>query len=325
MGPAFETSDVGITVQGKPTFAEWENAVTLAMKVAKSSPWWVGDLLCYGENRYGETYAQVLSSTDFEYGTVTQYKYVCSQIPLPERQFELTFSHHAVVASMESETRTAWLEQAIISGWTVRELLEALDRSAEIYQGPDTDSVDEFRAEEADGDLSGLLCEIDTERNWDHNLGGHALRWQYSFWRRLDTRADGCRQNGLRMILDRARKQKRPGNGGAGCAKRQRMREEDWIAEEDNKTRTRMHASRPVDGQEDGRDRGFRAHDYQKRKRPSLPKTKQEDRSFLRAPLHAFGVFPQLSWPRVPTLCAPCWQVATLLHSFSIGERAYDS
>jgi len=85
--------------------------------------WWVGDWLLYGEATYDERYSQGMSATGWDYQTVANAIWVARRFAWAEREPELSWSHHAVLAGLEdAEERVGWLKQALAKRWTVAEL-----------------------------------------------------------------------------------------------------------------------------------------------------------------------------------------------------------
>lgn len=120
-GPFILTSS-GAVPTGNPTFEEWQAAVEWAQKVEKASPFWVGDLMVYGE-RYGEEASQVLEPTDYAHQTVLNAKYVCKAIPPERRNPNLSFSHHQEIAALPTPVeQDAWLQKAETENLTREQL-----------------------------------------------------------------------------------------------------------------------------------------------------------------------------------------------------------
>jgi hypothetical protein len=126
IGAKYQTSAVGLTAKGKATYGQWEVALSVACGIAKSCPFWIGDLLCIGESTYGEKYSQAINDTGFDPGYLRNLKYVCHQVELSLRSDNLTFSHHALVAPCDPADQKKWLGKAVANHWTVKELREAM-------------------------------------------------------------------------------------------------------------------------------------------------------------------------------------------------------
>jgi DNA mismatch repair ATPase MutL len=153
VGSKFQTSAVGIVATAKPTYSEWEIALGVACDLHRSSQWWVGDLLNIGEHTYGEKYSQALEATGFEEQTLKNYKWVCARVEKSLRKDNLTFSHHALVASLQPDEQKQWLTLAVNNKWTVAQLREAM------HEGEDQDEGEGDAI--TDDELSTLIREIE--------------------------------------------------------------------------------------------------------------------------------------------------------------------
>jgi len=136
VGAKYKTTAVGLVAKGKATYGEWEVALSVACGIAKSCPWWIGDLLNIGEHTYGETYSQALTATGFDEGYLRNLKYVSSRVELSLRSDNLTFSHHTLVAPLQPDEQRQWLTLAANNKWTVAQLREAM------HEGEDQGDVE---------------------------------------------------------------------------------------------------------------------------------------------------------------------------------------
>lgn len=105
----------------EPSFEEWAETVEWAQRVEKASPFWVGDLLIYGD-RFGEEATQVLESTAYSEKTCANAKYTANAIPPERRRAAVPFSHHHEVASLSAEEQDHWLQKCEAEGLTREEL-----------------------------------------------------------------------------------------------------------------------------------------------------------------------------------------------------------
>ena len=101
---------------------DWLEVGRTCALVERANRWWIGDLLNYGEREYGETYSEAQDLFELEYSTLAQLKWVASEFQLYERSQLLTWSHHLVLAPLESEMRSYWMQRAEDNNWSVREL-----------------------------------------------------------------------------------------------------------------------------------------------------------------------------------------------------------
>ena len=87
--------------------------------------WWIGDYIHQAELRFGSNdYAQLVEETGLHEKTLMNIAWVASSFADHERRhLNLTFSHHAEVAGLDSqEDADRLLEQAENENWTAKEL-----------------------------------------------------------------------------------------------------------------------------------------------------------------------------------------------------------
>ena len=141
-GP-FTATPTGLIVTAPMSYEVWEAYGGALRRVESSLQWVIGDWLIYGEDTYGEKYAQ---ATLFWPGKsierLKRYAFVSQNVPLPIRAQSLSWSHHSKVASLPSVEQILWLEKAEEEGWSSRELKANLDgrpseRKAKIITCPE--------------------------------------------------------------------------------------------------------------------------------------------------------------------------------------------
>lgn len=124
---SFKLLSNGVLPIGNPTFEQWEFALKFVQKSEQAVHFWLGDLLLYGEAKWGEMYSQAIDATGFEYGTLANDKNVAKSIPQDIRKPNLSFEHHKVVAKLEPDKQEEWLEKAEQENLTVKELRRELN------------------------------------------------------------------------------------------------------------------------------------------------------------------------------------------------------
>jgi hypothetical protein len=86
----------------------------------------LGDALTFGEAAYGEEFAQAIDLTrkvlQLSEKTIKNASWICSSIDPSLRRETLTFSHHEVVAPLEPEEQSEFLDQAESENLTVSAL-----------------------------------------------------------------------------------------------------------------------------------------------------------------------------------------------------------
>lgn len=114
-----------------------------------ATAWWLGDWLIFGEGVYGEKYAQAVEATGRSKQTLKNYLWVASNVPASRRRDDLSWSHHAEVASLEPKQQRSWLTRAAREGWSIEEMRGQMRDPKPIEVMPDPERVIEIDADEA--------------------------------------------------------------------------------------------------------------------------------------------------------------------------------
>ena len=109
----FAVTRRGLVIRGEPSFAACARCYRSLLAMHDAIQFAIGDLLNYMEHRYGEGYAQMADATGYRPGTLQNFKYVAGRIKTNGRHENLSFEHHAAIASVQDdEQREALLAQA---------------------------------------------------------------------------------------------------------------------------------------------------------------------------------------------------------------------
>jgi N6-adenosine-specific RNA methylase IME4 len=119
---AFTPTPSGLIVEGSPSFDEWAAAGAEIGKAARSSLWWVGDWLNYGEAKWGEKYAQAMEATRLDYQTLANAKWLAREFEFSRRREKLSVAHHDAVAALPARDADAFLAQAEAKTLSMRDL-----------------------------------------------------------------------------------------------------------------------------------------------------------------------------------------------------------
>lgn len=145
----FRATPAGLVVVSEPTFEEWAAAVADLRRVNCCLMWVVGDILAYGQGRWGEDYAQVLEAADYADGTLRVAEWVAGKFPPATRVTSLTFRHHQEVAALPPAQATALLAHAEAEGLSTRELKRLAAEAGDGGEGRGFDRAAEVDAVEA--------------------------------------------------------------------------------------------------------------------------------------------------------------------------------
>lgn len=112
-------SALGLSLPEDLNYTDWELVGTGIRTFREAGSWIVGDFLNYGIKAFGEDVAsQVVDSLGYDEHTLSVAKYTSNAIPMSERRQNLSYRHHQCVASMDSEERGRWLDQAEEGNWS---------------------------------------------------------------------------------------------------------------------------------------------------------------------------------------------------------------
>ncbi len=109
----FRMTSVGIDPEVRSLNKDkWLELGDLLFRFHQSIQWLIGDWLIYGdEQKWGET-DKLAKKLGYEATTLYEYKSVAKSIPFELRTDRLSFGHHKLVASKDSEEQKYWLERA---------------------------------------------------------------------------------------------------------------------------------------------------------------------------------------------------------------------
>jgi hypothetical protein len=103
-------------------YEDWVAAGRRFGEMGRTSAWWIGDWLKYGADMFGDRYAEASRITGYDIQTLRNYCHVAGRFPAYLRRYELEYSHHAVLAALELEERTHWLDRAVEERMSVADL-----------------------------------------------------------------------------------------------------------------------------------------------------------------------------------------------------------
>jgi hypothetical protein len=127
-----EVSPTGLQLREGLSVAEWQAVGRSLGKFISGGLWWIGDWCDYGEGRYGATYAAALAETGLSYQTVAKASYVARRFEFFRRRKNLSWSHHAEVASLEPPEADRWLDHAYAAHWSQKRLRAEIKAARQI-------------------------------------------------------------------------------------------------------------------------------------------------------------------------------------------------
>jgi hypothetical protein len=121
-------SDVSWRAGDDMSLSEWLAYGRRLGLMGRSAGWWIGDWLSYGNHAFGERYVRASRITGYDAQTLMNMAYVASRFEVSRRRGELSWSHHAEIAALESEEQEYWLTRAETDRLSVRCLRECVRR-----------------------------------------------------------------------------------------------------------------------------------------------------------------------------------------------------
>ncbi len=139
------TISVGWAPKGEIDHPQWVRTGQYLGTVERVSQWWIGDWLLYGAAKWGEKYAEAARITGYDPGSLRNMASMASHFPLSRRRDNLTWCHHAAVASLPEGEQDHWLDRAADEKLAVAdlrlELKHARSNTAEIEDTGDDSAV----------------------------------------------------------------------------------------------------------------------------------------------------------------------------------------
>jgi hypothetical protein len=116
-------------------FSEWVELGRRLGLAGRSVGWWIGDWLAYGNRAYGERYVRAARITGYDVQTLMNMVYVASRFEISRRRENLSWSHHAELASMTGDEQEHWLARAEAERLSVRCLRQEIRRARRCGRG----------------------------------------------------------------------------------------------------------------------------------------------------------------------------------------------
>jgi hypothetical protein len=132
-----ELTRVGWAPSGDLGIAEWSAVGRRFGEISRCSQWWLGDWINYGNSKFGERYSRAVKLTGYDVQSLMNMVYVASRFEIYRRRENLSWSHHATLASLERDGQEYWLARAIADRLSVSDLRVELRNHRRALEGPD--------------------------------------------------------------------------------------------------------------------------------------------------------------------------------------------
>lgn len=113
--------DVHLDVPDGIPFETWQELGVRLQRFERSSPWWIGDWMAYGEHKWGEKFAQAIELSGLDASTLSNRQFTSERIPPASRLPVLSWTHHKIAADLpEIPQRSSALQRCAEEGWSTR-------------------------------------------------------------------------------------------------------------------------------------------------------------------------------------------------------------
>jgi hypothetical protein len=117
-----ELTRVGWAPRADIGLDEWSAFGRRFGEIGRCSQWWLGDWIHYGNTKFGERYSRAAKLTGYDVQSLMNMVYVASRFEISRRRENLSWSHHATVASFDVPGQEYWLGRAVVDKLSVADL-----------------------------------------------------------------------------------------------------------------------------------------------------------------------------------------------------------
>lgn len=111
VSPHFNYTIKGLFIKGQPSFEICEQELYKLKKINTACQLWIGMLLNYMEDKWGEDYSQVLDALDYSAGSLANMQSVAREFP-PERWRDgIPYSYYQAITSLSKDQQEKLLDQ----------------------------------------------------------------------------------------------------------------------------------------------------------------------------------------------------------------------
>jgi uncharacterized protein YbaR (Trm112 family) len=82
------------------------------LRMHESSCWWLGDWFNFVQERFPQTWPQMVEATEYQERTLRKFGWMCRRIPRGKRYELLSPRHHEIVAPLPPEKQEEYLQKA---------------------------------------------------------------------------------------------------------------------------------------------------------------------------------------------------------------------
>lgn len=108
----FVLGTCGAFTSGVPTLEEFSKMLSFLVWISRNQPWWIGDLITWGEQRFGDDFYNEADLDPWAVDQIERHAAVARAMPPEVRNKKLWFTHHREVCRLPREQAVAFLQKA---------------------------------------------------------------------------------------------------------------------------------------------------------------------------------------------------------------------
>jgi len=120
------------------TVDEWQSYGPRIGVLSKSTNWWLGDWVRFGQRRYDRRYHHAAELTGYDEQTLMNLAYVAGRFEISRRRETVSWSHHAELAKLDVPDQELWLSRVASGDLSVRKLRAELRCAQRAAGSPQT-------------------------------------------------------------------------------------------------------------------------------------------------------------------------------------------
>ncbi len=119
-----EAKPTGLTLPASLSYDDWRLRGQQLKVMTGALQWWWGDLLNFGEKKYGEKYTEAVEDWGLKHGTARNMAAISREFEMSLRNDKLTWNHHVAIAGLPQKEQVKLLNKAEKENLSSRDLRE---------------------------------------------------------------------------------------------------------------------------------------------------------------------------------------------------------
>ncbi len=117
---------LGLQLPDVTTIEDWARIGDRVRLVGRSMGWIVGDWLNFGEDHFGEDYAQYAENCGYDPGVLSTYQTVAKRFAPEQRHPDVSFSHYRLLVRFTDAKVAKWIDKILDGKLSVSQLRDLI-------------------------------------------------------------------------------------------------------------------------------------------------------------------------------------------------------